>query len=331
MYRAFFGLRDRPFDLAPDPGYLLMTPVHREALAMLQYGLMSQKGLIVLTGDAGTGKTTLLRAVQADAQNALLFVTITNPRLRREEFVETVAHGFGLSDAAALSKPRLLRELDTLLRDRLTQGLWSALIVDEAHALSNELLEEVRLLANLETDETKLLSIVLAGQPELADRLNEASQWHLKQRVALRCALNCLTKEESFALIASRIRRAGGQPSAVFTREAVECCHEYARGIPRLINVICDNALIAAFAAAEKPVTAARVKEIARDLDLATEPSAGAPEKLSATESLPVESVVVEADMPPPLSDGQPEPEREGQAAGLFRAFSEPRRAWFIR
>ncbi|HSL22765.1 MAG TPA: AAA family ATPase [Vicinamibacterales bacterium] len=325
MYRTFFGLHLRPFDLTPDPAYLLLTPSHREALAVLQYGLMSRKGLIVLTGEAGTGKTTLLRAMQADAEGDPIFVTLTNPRLRRDEFVETIVHEFGIAPEAAQSKAHMLRELRALLLQQLAHGRPSALIVDEAHALSDELLEEVRLLANLETDSAKLLTTVLAGQPELADRLNESARWHLKQRVALRCALQPLTPDETLLFVAARIRRAGGDPAEVFTQQAVQACHAHACGIPRLVCVICDNALIAAYAAGEKPVRAARVLEVCRDLDLSPQSAAGRaahPIAAPASAAPRGEAARVPAGQAPAAT-------RESGA--MFSVFSQPRRAWFSR
>jgi type II secretory pathway predicted ATPase ExeA len=326
MYTGYFGLQERPFELTPNPDYLLLTEGHREALAMLQYGMSSRKGLVVLTGEAGTGKTTLLRTLHADAGDASRFVTITNPRLSREEFIETVAEGFGLSREAAGSKPRMLDELRELLLKRLEQDRWSALVVDEAHALGDELLEEVRLLANLETDSTKLMSIVLAGQPELAGRLNEARQWHLKQRVALRCVLNPLTREETFAFVASRIRKAGGQASGMFTRDAVDLCYQCSRGIPRLISVICDNALIAAYAAGEKPVNVARIREVCGQLDLAAEvPQAAAHRPTESPKKPPLVTNVRAA-----ADDHLPE-QAVAEPPALFGRFWEPRRAWFVR
>jgi general secretion pathway protein A len=327
VYRSFFGLRDRPFDLTPDPAYLLLTSGHREALAMLQYGIDARKGLIVLTGEAGTGKTTLLRTTQLDARDTTTFVTVTNPRLERDEFIETVVRGFCLEPEAAASKPRMLRALQDVLLRHLDEQRRCALIVDEAHSLSDELLEEVRLLANLETDSTKLLSIVLAGQPELAQRLNENTQWHLKQRVALRCELRRLTIEETCSFVAWRIRQAGGHPSAIFTLEAVKACHTHGCGIPRLISVISDNALIAAYAAGEKPVTAARVLDACRDLDLLE----------SVSEPAPARAAVPDAPAPAPVPI-RPHAAQHAAAApaddespSLFRLHTQPRRAWFFR
>ena len=264
MYESFFGLKERPFDLTPNPRYLFMTPGHREALSTLKYGMVARKGLTLMVGDAGTGKTTLIRAA-LDAQPGATSLYLNNPTLTREEFFEFLARGFGLSDEAAASKPRLLQELERVLLDK---GELVTLIIDEAQSLSLELLEEVRLLANIETETQKLLCVILAGQPELADRLNDSSLRQLKQRIALRCELRPLTLTETAGYIAGRIRVAGGDSSRIFTREAVELIHERARGIPRIVSVICDNALLGAFAADQRIVRRQMVLDVCRDFDL---------------------------------------------------------------
>ena len=188
MYQAFYGLREAPFELTPNPKFLFFTARHREALSNLQYGLSSAKAVTVLIGEAGTGKTTLLRAaLESDRCRHVRSVYLHNPALTRTEFVQMLAHQFRLSSEAAESKATLLNELEAALRERRERGEIAALVVDEAQSLSAELLEEIRLLANIETATEKLLPLVLAGQPELADRLNEPSLRQLKQRVALRC------------------------------------------------------------------------------------------------------------------------------------------------
>ena len=175
MYERFFGLRERPFDITPDPRFLFLTPKHQEALANLQYGIAQRKGVTTVLGPAGTGKTTLVRtALAALADAGGRCVSVTNPALTRDEFIQMMALGFELSDAAGESKTTLLAELDVRLREYLAAGMATALVIDEAQALSDELLEEVRLLVNLETDTAKLLPVVLAGQEELSERLAQA-------------------------------------------------------------------------------------------------------------------------------------------------------------
>jgi type II secretory pathway predicted ATPase ExeA len=269
MYQRFYGLRELPFELTPNPSYLYLTPRYREALSNLQYGLSSAKAVTVLIGEAGTGKTTLLKAALESERCAhVRCVYLNNPALTRAEFVETLASRFQLGDAAARSKATLLAELEAELRVRRARGEITALVVDEAQTLSSELLEEVRLLANIETESEKLLPLVLAGQPELSDRLEDPGLRQLKQRVALRCEVAPFELAETAAYIASRIRTAGGDAARVFTREAVILIHEHARGIPRVISVICDNALVSGFALNRQPVGRDIVLEVARDFHL---------------------------------------------------------------
>src|SRR6478672_12207578 len=189
MYERFFGLRERPFDLTPSPRFLVMTEAHREALSNLEYAVAARKGITLLLGDGGCGKTTIIRAAIDRQPSRVHFVHITNPALTRDEFVETLAERFGLTPEAGQSKARLVSELEALLRRRREQDETTVLVVDEAQSLSNELLEEIRLLANIETADEKLLSLVLAGQPELAGQLDQTSLRQLKQRIALRCEL----------------------------------------------------------------------------------------------------------------------------------------------
>jgi type II secretory pathway predicted ATPase ExeA len=269
MYLDFYGLRESAFELTPDPRFLYLTAAHREALANLKYGLSTSKPVTMLTGEAGTGKTTLIRtALGSEACGRVRCMHITNPQLTRSEFIETLARGFSMSAAAATSKAALLDELERLLIERRNCGEVMALVVDEAQRMSDDLLEEVRLLANIETSTTKLLPLVLAGQPELADRLNESSLRQLKQRVALRCDLPALTLAETAAYIAFRIRTAGGEAARLFTREAVTLIHESSRGIPRVVSVICDNALLSGFALGRKPISSDVVSEVIRDFDI---------------------------------------------------------------
>ena len=284
MYESFFGFRERPFDLSPDPRYLVLTEAHREALSNLEYAVSSRKGVTLLIGEAGTGKTTVIRAA-LDRQPARVHcVHLQNPALSRSEFVEMLGSRFGLSSRATESKTAMLLEMETLLVARRQQGEATVLIIDEAQSLSLDLLEEVRLLANIETNEEKLLSVILAGQPELAERLNERSLRQLKQRVALRCGLRALTPQESCAYVAGRIRAAGGVGAQTFTLEAVMLMHERAGGIPRTLSVIADNSLLTGFALEQRPVNSRTVMEVCADLDLeSTTAAAPAPAAPKAT------------------------------------------------
>jgi general secretion pathway protein A len=331
MYEAFFGFRERPFDLTPNPKFLLLTGKHREALSNLQYGLTSRRGLTLLVGDAGTGKTTLIRAVIQDFEKqGAIIAYLNNPTLTRQEFYEFLTTAFGLSAKAGGSKSALLTELADVLEKRRAAGLLTGLVIDEAQALPDELLEEVRLLANIETATDKLLPIVLAGQPELADRLNQVSLRQLKQRVALRCLLAALDLKETAEYIAGRIRVAGGNSVMVFTRQAVDSIYERSGGIPRLISVICDNALISGFAADRRPVGRDIVNDVCRDFDLAANGSSLVPRE-PARGGLPAPAPatqVAPAMVPDPAKAAKPgEPAKpEAGERSLFEHFSVRRR-----
>jgi len=268
MYETFYGLHERPFDLTTNPRFLFLTPRHREALSTLRYGLSAARGLTVLLGDAGTGKTTVLRAAlneerRPENRNVLL----TNPTLTRQEFYEFIARGFGLDQSCSESKARFLTEFQRDVYERHEAGGLTTLIIDEAQSLPYDLLEEVRLLANIETSTVKLLNLVLVGQPELAARLNEQSLRQLKQRITLRAHLAPLDLKETAAYIAGRLRIAGGVVNEIFTKNAVMAVHELSTGLPRIINVLCDNALVGGLAAGRKPVDADIVREVGRDFD----------------------------------------------------------------
>jgi general secretion pathway protein A len=287
MYQRFYGFQELPFDLTPNPKYLFFTKPHREALSNLQYGLFSAKSITLLIGEAGTGKTTLLRAaLDSDRCRDVTCVYLNNPALTRDEFVELLADRFELGPRASESKTVMLAELERVLIERRARGHITALVVDEAQCLSSELLEEIRLLANSETTTEKLLPLVLAGQPELRDRLNEPGLRQLKQRVALRCEIAPFRLEETAAYLTARIRIAGGEAANVFTRDAVVLIHEQSRGIPRTINVICDNALLTGMAIGRRLVDAEIVREVVRDFDLGHRENAAAAQEPQTDQSM---------------------------------------------
>jgi|KBSSwiStaDraftv2_1062776.scaffolds.fasta_scaffold49864_2 type II secretory pathway predicted ATPase ExeA len=324
MYKSFFGLRERPFNLVPDPRYLFMSTRQREAFSTLKYALTGPRGLTLLLGEAGTGKTTLVQAALFDGggTNAQC-VLLSNPTLTRNEFYEFLANAFGLPREAARSKTEFLFALRQHLEERQAQGLLTALVIDEAQSLSFELLEEVRLLSNMETQTEKLVSVVLAGQLELGDRLNDSRLRQLKQRIALRCQLAPLELTATAAYIAGRIRIAGGSPAEIFTRDAVAVIYNGSGGVPRVINVICENALIGGFAAQIKPVPKSIVEEVLRDFDLR-----------AARQDAPA---VVDTRMPEPVVVGEPESgiehEHEPAAAAnapVFGTFGRKRRFSFF-
>lgn len=269
MYESFFGLRERPFDLTPNPRFIYLSGCHLEALSVVHYGIVGRKGITLVVGEAGTGKTTVIRtALEAIAQPTARCVYLSNPTLSRAEFYEFLAASFGLTAEAGGSKARFLLEFERLLTQRNMVKDLTALVIDEAQSLSIELLEEVRLLANLETLTDKLLPVVMAGQPELAERLDRPELRQLKQRVALRADLHPLGVRHVAAYIAGRIRKAGGDPLSVFTKEAVVLIHKVSGGIPRTVSVVCDNAMLAGFAAAVKPIGPDLVAEVSRDFRL---------------------------------------------------------------
>lgn len=320
MYERFYGLRERPFELTPDPRFLYLTPGHREALSNLQYGVRSAKPLTVLVGEAGTGKTTVLRTVlESEPCRNVRWISLSNPVLSRKDFVRTLAVHFELDAEAAASKAVFLHALERLLIERRGRGEVTALVVDEAQSLSNELLEEIRLLSNIETTTEKLLVLILAGQPELADRLNDPRLRQLKQRVALRCEIAPFGLSDTAAYIASRLGTAGGDSSKLFTREAVMAVHQYSRGIPRTINVICDNALVNGFALGRRPIDKQIVLEVAGDFDL-LEGEAG--DRPAAPDAVPAP---VEAVEPPPSPAAE-----VGQSRELFEQIRTPRRFAFF-
>lgn len=289
LYAGFYGLTESPFDLTPNPRFVFHSARHREVLSNLQYALTTSRGFTLVLGEAGTGKTTLVRtALSTLPISTSRYVVISNPTLSRVEFYEYLAREFELSKAAYGSKTQFLAELQDSVEVRYSAGGLTGLIVDEAQSLPHELLEEIRLLGNIETPTAKLLNIVLCGQPELAERLNQSSLRQLKQRLALRCELLPFSLPETASYVAGRLRIAGGAPAEVFSRDAVIAIHEASSGIPRTINVIADNALIGGFAAQQKPVSAPIVEEIRRDFDIRpSEPAHAEHTALSTSEQAP--------------------------------------------
>jgi general secretion pathway protein A len=268
LYNGFFKLEQDPFRLTPDPRFFYVTTHHREALAGLVHSVRNRAGLAVLTGDAGTGKTTLLQVLRnwMDSRQFVAAV-FTNPALSRAEFYDFLLVQMGVECGSSLKSRQIMAFEQALLRYR-TEGRRPVLIVDEAHRLSTELLDEVRLLLNLETPEEKLLDIIMAGQSELMDVLRRPEMRHFKQRVSCFCRLRCLTRDETREYIDHRQARAGYTGPRLFPEPTVDVIHEYTGGIPRLVNSLCDSALRVAFAGSSSEVTPSVVHEAAVDLDL---------------------------------------------------------------
>jgi len=269
MYKNFFGLKELPFNFSPDPRYLYWTQAAQEALSALTYGVESRKGFILLTGEVGTGKTTLLNGLltwlrEHDIATAFIF----NSQLSStKQLFDFMMADFGLPCESRL-KSHVLLKLNQWLLERYRAGKTTVLIVDEAQNLSEQLLEEIRLLTNLETSTEKLLQIVLSGQPELDDKLNRPQLRQLMQRIVFRCRTVPLTQDETYGYIIERLRIAGGNGTPVFSKEAMDAIQKYSKGIPRVVNLLCEHSLINSFAERLKPVPERIVEEIAKEFTL---------------------------------------------------------------
>ena len=268
MYNAFFGFAQNPFNMSPDPSFLFRSSQHEEALANLIYGVQSRKGFIVLTGEVGTGKTTMLECLR-DFLNAqqIAFASLFNSRLSVEQFFELLSYDLELR-CDRHSKTEVLLSLNNMLLERASVGRTTVLIVDEAHNLDWDVLEEIRLLGNLENRRGKLLQIIIAGQPELDRKLEAPEFRQLKQRVALRCLLRGFDLADSVAYMNSRMARAGLKEQAIFSGPLMEEIQFRSQGIPRLINAVCDNLLLTCFAMETKVATMEMLDEISADLRL---------------------------------------------------------------
>jgi general secretion pathway protein A len=268
MYKAFFGLHSTPFNLSPDPSFLYRSVQHEEALASLMYGVQSRKGFIVLTGEVGTGKTTMLECLRDHlTAHHTPFAYLFNSRLTPDQFFEMIAYDFNLQ-CARNSKTEVLFALNSMLIQRANQHQTSVLIVDEAQNLDWGVLEEIRLLGNLETRRGKMLQIILSGQPELDRKIEQPEYRQLKQRIALRCHLRPFTAHETAQYIASRLARAGLKDQKIFPPDVLVEIHRRTQGIPRLINSVCDNMLLTSFAMESKQTNLDMIEEVSRDLHL---------------------------------------------------------------
>jgi general secretion pathway protein A len=291
MYNAFFGFTQNPFNMSPDPSFLFRSSQHEEALANLIYGVQSRKGFIVLTGEVGTGKTTMLECLRdfLHAQQ-IAFASLFNSRLTVEQFFELLSYDFDLR-CNRHSKTEVLLALNNMLLDRAATGRNTVLIVDEAHNLDWDVLEEIRLLGNLENRRGKLMQIIIAGQQELDAKLERPEFRQLKQRIALRCGLRGFDAPETAAYINARMARAGIKDQKIISPALIDEIHLRSQGIPRLINAICDNLLLTAFAMESKVVTTEMLDEVTADMRL----------------EYPVQRPFRTAAAVPPTSNSQPE------------------------
>jgi general secretion pathway protein A len=290
MYKRFYNLQRNPFEITPDPTFLFATKRHNEALASLYYGVRRHKGFVVMTGEVGTGKTLLIRCLlQLLSRSNVNYAYVFNSRLAPTEFLQYIAGDFRLPTSGR-TKSELLLDLSSFVISRYQKGLTTVLVVDEAHHLAAEVLEEIRLLTNLETPQEKLLQILLVGQPELDDKLDSTDLRQLKQRVALRSQLTPLDLDETNGYIYRRLQLAGGSnPEALFPLETVLEIYRHSRGIPRLINTLCENALIHGYARQASKVTPEMIEEIALDFRLNVTHSAPLPRTASGEPSGDVE------------------------------------------
>lgn len=268
MYQKFFGLRESPFNVNPDPRYLFLTRQIQEALAGLTYGIQNRKGFILLTGEVGTGKTTLLNRLLdwlrgRRAKTAYIF----NSKLDVNQLFDFIMAEFEIP-CESREKSQVLMRLNQWLLERYRAGEIAVLIVDEAQNLSAEVLEEIRLLTNLETSTEKLLQIVLTGQPELEQKLKMPELRQLRQRITMRCHTAPLSLEETFGYIAERLRIGGANGEPIFSKEAIESVHRYSRGIPRVVNLLCEHSLVNSYVDSLRPVPAHLVDEVAREFQL---------------------------------------------------------------
>jgi general secretion pathway protein A len=267
VYAEFYGLKELPFALTPDPRFIYFTPSHTEVMANLHYGIESGKGLVVVTGEVGTGKTTILRWMMQRLDRTVLVAYIFNPRLSVSEFYQHVATLLDVQKWE--TKSELLLELGRALESRHSRGLRTVLIIDEAQGLSPHVLEEIRLLSNFESNTAKQLQIVLTGQPELRDVLNNPDLRQLKQRVALRCIIKPLPNvEETDRYITSRLLVAGAERTDVFSPNAIDYIFRCSEGIPRNVNNLCDNAMLAGYAAGETTINRGIIQDIAETFDM---------------------------------------------------------------
>lgn len=268
MYTEFFGLKTKPFELVPNPDFLFLSKSHRRAVTYLDYGIKEKSGFILLTGEVGSGKTTLLRNFIKGMRGKKRLSKIFNTKVSSEQLISMINEDFGL-EVQGKDKVTLLRELNDFLIEQYAKGYHPVLVIDEAQGLSPELLEEVRMLSNLETDKSKLLQIILIGQPELRRTLAMPELRQLRQRINISCHLSPLTRGETEEYILHRLEIAGNRTAAVFSPEVLDVVQEFSRGIPRLINIICDFLMLSAHAEGTRELTPELAAEIVGELELA--------------------------------------------------------------
>ena len=267
MYEQFYGLKEKPFEITPDPRFLYMSEQHREAYAHLTYALNESKGFTVITGEVGTGKTTLIQMLLARLDGHTRTAHLFNPKLSTRDFLKYICNDLGLKTEGLTSKGELLTVLHSFLLECYARKERVVLIIDEAQTLSPKLLEEVRLLTNLETPKTKLLQVILMGQPELDKILADQRFRQLKQRISVRYHLNPLNRDETKEYIEKRLKVAGARDCQLFDEGAVREIYKRSGGIPRLINVLCDNALVTGYVEEKRPIDKQVIRDVAKDME----------------------------------------------------------------
>jgi general secretion pathway protein A len=268
MYKSFFGLKENPFNVNPDPRFLFLTKQIEEALTSLMYGIQTRKGFITLTGEVGTGKTTLVnRLLEWLHHHRVKTAFLFNSRMNTNQLFDFILAEFDIA-CESRSKSQQLMKLNQWLLERYRSGETAVLILDEAQNLTYPVLEEIRLLTNLETSTEKLLQIVLSGQPELEEKLKLPQLRQLRQRITLRCKTAPLTKEQTHEYVAERLRIAGSNGQPIFSPKAIDAAYEYSQGIPRVVNLLCEHSLVTAYAEQQRPVQSEIVEEVAKEFEL---------------------------------------------------------------
>jgi putative secretion ATPase (PEP-CTERM system associated) len=267
MYEKFFELEKKPFELVPNPEFLFLSKSHKKAIVYLDYGIKEHAGFIIVTGEVGSGKTTIVRNLLKNLDDTVTLSKIFNTKVTSEQLIAMVNDDFGL-DAAHKDKITLLRELTDFLIDQHAGGRWPTLIIDEAQNLTGELLEEVRMLSNLETDTSKLLQIILVGQPELRKTLAQPELRQLRQRISVSCHIMPLSRQETEDYIFHRLEVAGNRDAVTFDEGSVDIIYSFSRGIPRLVNIICDFLMLSAYAEETKRMTKELVQEVIGEIEI---------------------------------------------------------------
>jgi len=289
MYRAFFKLSRKPFDLVPDPEFIYLSASHKKALTYLDYGIRERVGFILLTGEVGSGKTTLIRNLIQRNYERVVLAKVFNTKVTSEQLLALINDDFGLP-VQGKDKVSLIRDLNEFLLEQYAAGNQPMLIIDEAQNLGADLLEELRMLSNLESSQNKLLQIILVGQPELRETLSTPALLQLRQRISVNCHLQALSREELARYIEHRMAVAGNASALSFDADTLDLLHGSSRGIPRLINIFCDFLMLSAFAEGSSMVTASMAKDVIRELDFeshfwaesATPPATGVPAESGA-------------------------------------------------